>query len=104
MTATALHGSGQETLVDLEGSFSAGPHTFGVQFVNDAYGGSSSEDRNLYVDAVSVDGVDQGFSQALFTNSTATLQAQAATIVGSGSDTIEVVAASTACRAAARLR
>ena len=92
LTATAAHGTGAETTVDLEGNFSAAPHTFGVQFVNDAYGGTASTDRNLYLDAVSVNGADQNVTQSLFSNGTASLTAQAATSIGIGPDTVQIVA------------
>jgi hypothetical protein len=36
------------------GNWGAGTHKIGIAFVNDAYGGSASEDRNLYVDGVAV--------------------------------------------------
>ena len=92
LTATAAHGTGAETTIDLEGNFSAAPHTFGVQFVNDAYGGTASTDRNLYLDAVSVNGADQNVTQSLFSNGTASFTAQAATSIGTGPDTVQIVA------------
>ena len=76
-TLTALHGSGQEQLLDVEGSFTAAAQTGGVQFLNDAWGGSPVTDRNLYVDAVSVNGVDQHLSHAQDTNGAATFSLQA---------------------------
>ena len=91
-TATASHASGQDQLLDVDGSFTAAPHTFGVQFVNDAYGGSSSQDRNLYVDAVAVDGVNQNMSQAEYMNGVANFSLQAPAVTASGSQTIQVVA------------
>jgi hypothetical protein len=38
--------------VTVRGDWGAGSHEIGVQFLNDAYGGSESADRNLYVDGV----------------------------------------------------
>jgi len=52
-TASALHSAGQEQTLDLFGSFGAGRHTVTVNFLNDAYGGSASADRNLYLDKAS---------------------------------------------------
>jgi predicted xylan-binding protein with Ca-dependent carbohydrate-binding module len=55
-TATALHSSGQTQTFDVLGTFDAGSHTVTVDFLNDAYGGSPSTDRNLYVDGATIDG------------------------------------------------
>ena len=38
------------------GDFGAGPHTIGVDFLNDAWGGSTTTDRNLYVQSVTING------------------------------------------------
>jgi hypothetical protein len=38
------------------GTFAAGSHTATVDFLNDAYGGSPSTDRNLYVAGATIDG------------------------------------------------
>ena len=56
-TASALHDQGQSQAVTVAGSFGAGNHTVTVTYLNDAYGGSSQTDRNLFVDNVTVDGV-----------------------------------------------
>jgi hypothetical protein len=55
-TASELHGSGQAQEYDIQGNFAPGSHNVSVTFLNDAYGGSSSLDRNLYVDAASING------------------------------------------------
>ncbi len=55
-TATASHSSGKSEDVSVAGNFGPGPHTIGVTFLNDAYGGTPDTDRNLYVDALSYDG------------------------------------------------
>jgi hypothetical protein len=54
-TETALHSSGQSEQVSL-GLLSAGSHQIAITFLNDAYGGSSSTDRNLYVDSATYNG------------------------------------------------
>ncbi len=59
-TVTALRSAGQTQTVVLKGDWGPGPHTVGVQFVNDAYGGTPSTDRNLHVEAVSLNGVKSG--------------------------------------------
>ncbi len=63
-TATALHGQGATQDVSIAGAWGAGPHTVGVSFINDAYGGSAATDRNLYVDAVSYNGAAAGGAPA----------------------------------------
>jgi hypothetical protein len=55
-TATALHSLGQTQIIDVQGTFAAGSHTATVDFLNDAYGGTSVTDRNLYVVGASIDG------------------------------------------------
>jgi len=40
----------------LTGSWGAGPHDVGVQFINDAWGGTPTTDRNLYVNTIDVNG------------------------------------------------
>lgn len=56
MTATASHTAGQWQNLTLNTNLSAGNHVIGVNFINDANGGTASTDRNLYVQSVSVDG------------------------------------------------
>jgi beta-glucanase (GH16 family) len=55
-TATANHSAGQWQDVTVNGSFDSGPHTVSVQYINDAWGGTSSTDRNLYVQSVDING------------------------------------------------
>ena len=40
----------------IDGSLGVGPHDVGVTFLNDAWGGTSGTDRNLYVDSLSMNG------------------------------------------------
>lgn len=56
-TTIASHQTGQSQAFTVLGSWGAGPHTVGVSFTNDAWGGSASTDRNLYINSVSYDGV-----------------------------------------------
>ena len=70
-TATAQKSLGQSQAVDLQKVLTAGTHDVAVSFLNDAYGGSSSTDRNLYVQGVSVNGAAQpGGSAALYSTGT----------------------------------
>jgi endoglucanase len=67
-TATALHASGQTQNVTLTGNFGPGQHSVVVDFINDAYGGVSTEDRNLYVNSVTYDGTTTAVNTPLFSN------------------------------------
>ena len=54
-TVTADHANGEWQTVTFKGDFNLdGSDRVGVSFTNDAWGGSSSTDRNLYVDEVSL--------------------------------------------------
>jgi hypothetical protein len=53
---TALHSANATQSFSFSGDLGASTHTIGVGFVNDAYGGSSSDDRNLYINGVTVNG------------------------------------------------
>jgi uncharacterized protein YkwD len=55
-TATASYATGQSQEYDVKGTFGVGTHTATVTFLNDAWGGTSSTDRNLYVTAAKIDG------------------------------------------------
>ncbi len=55
-SVTALNGPGQTEAFTYTGTFAPGPHTVGVSFLNDAYGGTAQLDRNLYVKSVAIDG------------------------------------------------
>jgi aryl-phospho-beta-D-glucosidase BglC (GH1 family) len=72
-TITASHAAGASQTLTYAGQFGTGPQKVAVQFTNDAYGGSSSTDRNLYVNSIAVNGSTMsGSSAALYSNSTAT--------------------------------
>ena len=78
-TATASHAAGATQAVDIPGNFGPGPHTIGVTFLNDAYGGSPDTDRNLYVGSVSYDGqATTPPSAALYTAGAASFSTQPA--------------------------
>ena len=94
-TATAFHSAGQEQAFTVLGNF-AGAHTATVTFLNDAYGGTSSTDRNLYVDGASFNGAavsdaslteySAGSQNFRFTGPAPALASITATTIGSGSD------------------
>ena len=55
-TASALHSSGDAGTFLLTGNWSSGVNSVQVGFINDAYGGVASEDRNLYVNSIPYNG------------------------------------------------
>ena len=56
----ALHSAGAWEDFTFSGNFGAGSHTIGVTFGNDAYGGTPSTDRNLYVNGIDLNGQHYG--------------------------------------------
>jgi hypothetical protein len=64
-TTTALHASGTSQSFTFKGDFGAGQHAVVVNFLNDAYAGTPTTDRNLYVNAVSYGGANTNQSAAL---------------------------------------
>ena len=58
LTATGWHSAGEAQTITIRGDFGEGPHQVGVIFTNDAYGGTSALDRNLYLNSVKFDGVE----------------------------------------------
>ena len=89
-TATASHAAQQMQTFDFEGNFGAGTHTVAVNFLNDAYGGSSSQDRNLYVDSASYDGTlaSPGTLTLLSSGPQSLTVGTPATVLGTGSDSL----------------
>jgi predicted Zn-dependent protease len=55
-SVSALHDQGETQTFTYTGDWSGSAPSVEIDFVNDAYGGSSSTDRNLYVDQVSYNG------------------------------------------------
>ena len=72
-SVTASHSAGAWQTITFAGSFGAGSHTVGITFTNDAYGGSSSTDRNLYTNGIDVNGQHYGTgTTAMMSNGTTT--------------------------------
>jgi len=98
LTATASHAAGQSDLVTLRGDWAPGAHQVAVTFLNDAWGGSSALDRNLYLDGASYNGQAIAGATAVlqrpgpagfgFTDATAT--AAASLELGSGAQTVRL--------------
>lgn len=55
-SVTASHAAGQTQDLTYHGDFGAGAHNVAVTFLNDAYGGSTQTDRNLYVNGLEFNG------------------------------------------------
>ena len=55
-TATVAHVAGSVSLQTINASWGKGAHTVGISFINYAYGGSGTTDRNLYINSASFDG------------------------------------------------
>ncbi len=53
-TVTALHSGGATQTFVFDQALTPGTHDVAVSFLNDAYGGSTGTDRNLYIDGASV--------------------------------------------------
>ena len=65
-TVTASHAAGARQSITLaEAGLGTGAPQIGRAFINAAYGGPPDAARNLYLDAVRLDGVDQAMSAAL---------------------------------------
>src|SRR6266852_4071046 len=72
---SASHGSGQWQTLTFNVAAPADLQTIGINFLNDAYGGWSGADRNLYVDHIVANGVtltpNQGWLQDASNNTSA---------------------------------
>jgi parallel beta-helix repeat protein len=64
-SVSAIHSAGASQAFTFSGSFGSGTHVAAVTFLNDAYGGTASTDRNLYVDAIEYDGTSVASAKAL---------------------------------------
>ncbi|KMO33190.1 hypothetical protein VQ03_25435 [Methylobacterium tarhaniae] len=92
-TAQSLHGSGRSDQILVLGDWGSGSHAVSVNFLNDAYGGSATTDRNLYIDGATYRGaaVADAAQTLLSTGAQGfTIRTPAAgpTTIGSGSDGI----------------
>jgi beta-glucanase (GH16 family) len=56
-TTHALHNAGGAEHIKLTGAWGSAAHNVQISFINDAWGGSTATDRNLYVDSIAYDGV-----------------------------------------------
>lgn len=82
VTVTALQSLGNSQAVTITGYWGAGAHNVGIQFINDAYGGTPAADRNLYVNGVTLDGQTAAMpAAALYSNRTALVTTAASPLV-----------------------
>ena len=58
LSAQSTRGSGLIDTLTVKGDWSAGQHKAEVRFINDAWGGTPSTDRNLFIEGASYDGAD----------------------------------------------
>ncbi len=89
-TVVASHAAGNSETFTFDGNWGGGSRTIAVAFLNDAYGGSPSTDRNLYVNDITYDGTNTGQSASLYTTS-----AQSFTTQGAPGTVITVPASTT---------
>jgi hypothetical protein len=96
-TTSASHAAGVSQNFIFNGDWAVGTHSVTVRFLNDAYGGNPTADRNLYVNALSYDGTATGQSAALWCNGTQSFSVTDTAAVpgtpapvstGTGSDTL----------------
>jgi hypothetical protein len=64
--AHAPHSTGASQSYTFKGNWASGAHAVTVSFLNDAYGGTASIDRNLYVNDIIYDGADTKQSAAIY--------------------------------------
>lgn len=57
-TVTASHAAGGKQAFTFIGNWGAGPHKVAVNYLNDAYGGTSATDHNLYLVSANYYGQD----------------------------------------------
>ncbi len=82
LTATASHSAGASTAFTFSGvPATSTPHDVAVTFLNDAYGGDSSTDRNLHVDGIDLNGTPEAPAATLYTNGTQNFQLVGDTVV-----------------------
>jgi hypothetical protein len=69
LSVTALHSAGAVENFTFHGGWAVGTHHVAVSFTNDAWGGTPSTDRNLYINGASFDGkAVAGAAKAQYSN------------------------------------
>lgn len=102
LTASSLHSNGTSDTVNVLADLAPGPHMVAINFLNDAYGGTSDTDRNLYVDSATYNGADVGSAaQTLFSSGPTTFSVSDTT--STTSSPLVVAAGATATAEGAQL-
>jgi len=65
-TAHVLHSTHDDGHVLLTGNWDAGLHDVRIAFINDAWGGTATTDRNLYVDSIALNGTTYAGTSGAF--------------------------------------
>jgi hypothetical protein len=94
VAVTTAHSSGGFEDLTFTGNFGDGPHTVGVSFVNDAWGGTEDTDRNLYVGGITFNGVDYPGQGQPNTGAGADTDPNAAEVLSNGTVTFNDVGGS----------
>jgi Ca2+-binding RTX toxin-like protein len=85
-TVTTSHASGQWQEFDITGDMGAnGPATVAINFLNDAWGGTASTDRNMYVNHIEVNGKSYAGATAQNGASNGSVDANSAPMLTTGS-------------------
>jgi hypothetical protein len=63
-TAKASHAAGETDTLTLHGDWNSSAHAVTFKFLNDAYGGTTGADRNLYLEGVTYNGVSHDFDSS----------------------------------------
>ena len=90
LTAHASHAANQSDTVTLSGDWATGDHKVSINFLNDAYDGTASTDRNLYLDGATYNGADVSGSKIALASAgaqTVTVHDTTAVPTASGSST-----------------
>ena len=102
-TASANHALGETEAVVVEGNFGSGRCDVEVSFLNDAYDGTPSTDRNLYVDGIDLNGIaNPGAEATMFSAGPARLRVTDA--LPAGPDVLRVQVAEDAYQGHAQFR
>jgi serralysin len=93
--ATASHSAGASETLTFVGNWAPGARAVTVAFLNDAYAGTPSTDRNLYVNDVAYDGTDTKQSAALMSTGSQNFSVTDSTaippaVTGGGSDSLRI--------------
>ena len=70
LTAKALHNSGQADTLEIKGDWGVGNHNVSVQLLNDLYGSSWDQDRNVWVESATYNGAAVANSKLSVASST----------------------------------